>query len=95
MSTPDIILNSLMVFSVILGIINAVLLNVKHILIYPLGISIYFGYLVVEVWIAARDLTVAGIALFVILDVVWIASAIHGWRKHGKAIQNVGKNLHT
>jgi uncharacterized membrane protein len=85
-----------MVLSVILGGINAILLNVKRILVYPLGISCYFGYLVVEIWIAVRDTTVAGIALFVILDIVWIASALHGWRKHGKAIQNVGAtDVHT
>lgn len=89
MSTADIILNVLMAFTVALQCFNAYLVNTKRILIYPLGIFIYFGYLVVEGWVAMRDLTIAGIGLFILVDVVWIVSAIHGWRKHGSAIQRV------
>ena len=96
MSKADIILNVMMALTVVLQCVNAWLLNSKRILVYPLGILIYSGYLVVEGWVALRDLTIAGIGLFILVDIVWIASAIHGWRKHGKAIQHVGaEDVHT
>lgn len=90
MNTADIILNVLMVFTVALQCFNAYLLNSKKILVYPLGIVIYLGYLIIEGWVALRDLTIAGIGLFVLVDIVWIVFAFHGWRKHGKAVQSLG-----
>jgi len=96
MTTADIILNSLMAVTVLLQCFNGWLINSKRTLVYPLTITIYFGYLVVEAWVAARDLTIAGIGLFVIVDIVWMTAAVHGWRKHGKAIQHVGReDVHT
>lgn len=96
MSTADIVLNTLMAITVVLQCVNAWLINSKRILVYPLGIFIYCGYMVSEGWVAIRDLTISGIGLFILVDIVWIASAIYGWRKHGKAIQNVGaEDVHT
>lgn len=86
MNIADIVLNSLMVFTVILQCINAYLLNAKRIIIYPLGIFIYFGYLIVEGWVALRDSTIAAIGLFILVDIIWIVTAFMGWRSHGKAV---------
>lgn len=91
MSTSDIVLNVLMLVTVVAQCVNAYLVNTKRILIYPFGMSIYFGYLIVEGWVALRDLTIAGIGLFILVDIVWIVSALHGWRKHGSAIQRLGE----
>lgn len=96
MSTADIILNVSMGLTVIMQCFNAFLVNSKRIIIYPLSIVIYVGYLIVEGWLALRDHTIAGIGLFVIVDIIWIVTAVHGWRKHGKAIQHVHtEDVHT
>lgn len=68
------------ILTVIAQSINLWLINLRHVVVYPLVIGVYLGYSAVEVWLATEVSPV--LFLFVALNLVGIVTAIIGWKRH-------------
>lgn len=68
------------VLTVILQIINLYLINLRHVVVYPLVMAVYLGYSVVEIWLATEVSYI--ILLFVALNMVGVVTAAIGWKRH-------------